>query len=222
MPPARVAFVATLHVHADEAGNFNFTSGTRYFLFAVAWTWNPLPLADTFREKRFAWLKQGHDIPRFHCAADHPIRRDAIVDAMLADTDWSFCCLIIEKEKVFGPLRKPDRFYPKFLQMALRFVFKSRITPSTDRVLVFTDRLPNMQAKKQGVQKAIKLACAADLKPHGIPFHVFHHPSASNAWLQVVDYCCWAVQRKYEHGEDDYYRKLWPRMAAPELVLWDD
>ena len=38
--------VATLHIALDEAGNLNFSPrGSKYYVFAAAWTYDPAPLA---------------------------------------------------------------------------------------------------------------------------------------------------------------------------------
>lgn len=51
-----------------------------------------------------------------------------------------------------------------------------------------------------------------------IPFCVYHHSSASNLWLQIADYCAWAIRRKWEVGDSTLFSRLKRRLAAPE---WD-
>lgn len=212
--------MTTLHVHADESGDLNFTSGSPYYVFSVVWTETPSPLARDLRCQRFSWCRDGHDIARFHAGKEKRGQRYHIYNLMMEDESWTFSSLVVRKASLYAPLKDPEAFYPKFLSMALRFVFRGRIRDHISRVLVYTDRLPDMNAARHGVEKAIKTACAADLKPRGIPFHIFHHPSASNKWLQVADYCCWAVQRKYHQDDDTWYNLIDSRLAAPELVLW--
>lgn len=211
--------MSTLHVHADEAGDLNFKAGSRFYIFGVVWTHDPAPLAATLQRQRYVWCRDGHDIARFHAQSDKAYQRQRVYDLMLADPSWTFSALVVDMSRVFPALQAPEKFYPRFLGHALEFPLRGRTTWAS-RVLVYTDRLPQMRAKKQGVEKAIKMTCAKELRPRQIPWHVFHHPSESNAWLQVADYCCWALQRKHEHGQDDFYRLVSPRLAAPELVLW--
>lgn len=99
--------------------------------------------------------------------------------------------------------------------MVLRFVFRRRMEPGTKTVLVFTDALP-VRAKRQAAEKAIKQACRAALEQH-IRFESYHHHRASNAWIQAVDYCSWAIFRKWEHMDARTYAQLQMRLAAPEL-----
>lgn len=211
--------MATLHIHADESGCFNFgRSGSTHYAFAVAWTRDPQPLARRLTELRFRFLRQGKNIPQFHAGPDELGTRDTVIRELVKEDAWSFCATVVRKDRVWSHLRDPRRFYPRFLEMPLRFVLRGRVGGDVDRILVYTDRLPHMKRKK-GVEKAIKTTLASEVTPP-IPFHIFHHPSASNKWLQVADYCCWSVYRKHEHNDPTYYDMLRPRLAEPELVLW--
>ena len=189
-------------------------SGSRYFTFTAAWTYDPEPLAWRLHRLRFGLLRDGHGIERFHAALDRRWVRDRVFGAMEAVEGWQFASVIVDKTRLYDPLR----FYPQFLSIVLRFVLRGRLRPGTDRVLIYTDRLP-ISRKKKAVEKAIHLSCAECLDPR-ITFHMYHHDSASNPWLQVADYCCWAVHRRHEHRDRTYYDRIRPRLAADELFLW--
>ena len=72
-------------------------------------------------------------------------------------------------------------------------------------------------AKREGVVKALKTTCAAELGTR--PYHINSHRLESNSWLQVVDYCCWSVQRKWERADTRTYDQLRPRLALTELEI---
>jgi hypothetical protein len=208
--------VPTLHVHLDESGNFTFKpTGSRYYVFTATWTYDPLALAGDLTALRFALLKQGHDLHRFHATADKQINRDTVVTAMARHANWKFAAVVIEKAKVYPDLRLPHRFYPEFASSVLKHVFRPHLVPGTNTVLVFTDTLP-MHERREAVEKAIKTACRREL-PKAARFESYHHPSASNPWLQVADYCSWAVFRKWEQGDTRTYDLLSQRLADPEL-----
>jgi len=70
------------------------------------------------------------------------------------------------------------------------------------------------------VNVTIKSECQQYL--NGVPFRVMHHTGDSNYWIQIADYCSWAINRKWEHGETEAYDLLRPRLAKPELALTDN
>ena len=61
----------TLHVHLDESGNLTFKpTGSQYYVFTAAWTYDAAPLGSEITALRFALLKRGHDLHRFHATED--------------------------------------------------------------------------------------------------------------------------------------------------------
>ena len=213
--------MATLHVCLDEAGCFRFDPhGTQYYIFTAVYTYEPAALASALTTLRFSLLKGGHDLPSFHCTTDIQANRNEVIARMLADGGWRFVSLVVEKRKVNPVLHTSEKFYPKFAIPLLRFLFRGCVSPGTDKIVVCTDTLPT--GKKAGVTKALKLAVAKELPD--TPVWLYHHPRHSNKWIQVADYCCWAVQRKWEMGDLRTYNQIKHRLKKTELDLcaWGD
>lgn len=209
----------TLHVHLDESGDLNFSpEGSRYFVFAAAWTYDPAPLANDLAALRFKLVKQGHGehLSGFHAREDAHPKRDLVFGVLMKHLTWNFASIVVDKRRVNPVLYDPETFYPKFSAMLLRFIFKGRIKPRTAGVLIYTDTLPFSGKRAKAAEVAIKTACRSDL-PENLPFQVLHHRRESNAWIQVADYCCWGVCRKWEHGNPDVYDQIKARLAATEI-----
>ena len=65
---------------------------------------------------------------------------------------------------------------------------------SVRKVVIFTDTLPH-KSKKEHVKKGIKVAVR-----HILPdkeFYIYHHSSKAHFYLQIADYCSWAIYRKW-------------------------
>ena len=75
-----------------------------------------------------------------------------------------------------------------------------------EKVLVITDKLP-IREKRHAVEKACKLALANSL-PRTVKHQILHHESRSHYLLQVADYCCWAMFRKWERGNVASYNLI--------------
>lgn len=89
-----------------------------------------------------------------------------------------------------------------------------------DQVVGTMTKPMNTNAKREGVLKALKETCAQTL-PSGVEHHVYSYRSHSNKWLQVADYCCWGMRKKWEANNTRTYDQLSPRLAKPELVITD-
>ena len=204
----------TLHLYLDESGDLTFSPvGTKHYVFAVAWTLDPLPVVSDLASLRFDLLKQGYDLPSFHAAPDKQVHRNAVVEVLLRHDNWRFAAIVVEKSKVNPALREPRIFYPKFASMVLRFVLRERWTGPATHVLAFTDPLPQRK-HREPITAAFKITCRENLN---LPFNIYHHPRHSNYWLQVVDYCSWAVYRKWENQDLRTYRQIGRRLATWEL-----
>ena len=208
--------VPTLHIHLDEAGNFDFSpKGSKYYVFTVSWTYEPAAVAHELEAVRYGLLKRGVDLQRFHACEDKHSTRSAVLSILKGGPTWNFASVVVQKNKVYQCLRDPGRFYPQFASYPLKFVLRGRVRPGTTGVLIYTDTIP-VEKNRRAVEKAVKTECAADL-PRNLPCHMYHHTSASNLWLQATDYACWAVQRKWEQGDLGPYTEVQPRIAYTEL-----
>jgi Protein of unknown function (DUF3800) len=210
----------TLHLHVDESGCFGFSpKGSGFYVFGIAWTFDPEPLASAITRARFGLLKAGFDMRAFHAHTDRQNHRDLFVKTITGFNTWNFAALVVEKRKVNPSIRAPEIFYPKFLSSVLRFIFRGSIGKAASSLMIFTDTIP-VNKRRDAAEKAIKVACRAELGK--IPFEIFHHPEESNSWIQVVDYCTWAVSRKWERKDTRTYLQILSRLHAPELDALKD
>ena len=75
-------------------------------------------------------------------------------------------------------------------------------------IIVITDTIP-VNRKRRAVEKAVRTTLARTL-PSRVKYRVLHHQSRSHYGLQIADYCCWAVLRKWERGESTWYDRIKP------------
>ena len=205
----------TLHVHLDESGDFTFsTKGSKYYNFAAAWTYEPEALANEITRLRFSILKNGTNLESFHASVDKQWCRDKFVATIASNQTWKYAALLVEKVKVNPSIRSEECFYPKFLNSLLCFIFRGSLVREASSVMVFTDTLP-VKKRREAVEKAIRTACQNELA--GKSFQLFHHKEECNTWIQVADYCSWAIHRKWEHGDARTYDQIKARLHAPEL-----
>ena len=65
--------------------------------------------------------------------------------------------------------------------------------------MVITDTIP-VNRRRRAVEKAVQTTLGGMLPPRA-RYRILHHQSRSHYGLQVADYCCWAVFRKWERGD---------------------
>ncbi|HEX8695402.1 MAG TPA: DUF3800 domain-containing protein [Longimicrobium sp.] len=191
----------------DESGNLDFSpNGSRYYLFGVLSTADPAPLTVALTELRYQMLGEGLELECFHAAEDTQAVRSRVFARITEVGGFELDVLVADKRRMRAELHDPLEFYsclaPALLDAVLR-----RHADGGERLVVVTDRLP-LQRHRNAAEKSIKSAIRNTLGAR--PFSVVHHTSAAHALLQVVDYCTWAVQRKWHRGDGRSYELIRP------------
>ena len=187
-----------LYIFLDEGGNLDFSnSGTKFFTLTSLSKERPFEAYKPLCEFKYDLIELGVEIEYFHAAEDTQAVRNGVFDIIHRHIDQTrIDSLIVEKRKTGPALRDEERFYPEMLGYLLRYVVNGYDLSQFAKVMVFTDNIP-VQRKKKAIEKTIKKVLAGML-PVGVIYEIFHHASKSNFDLQIVDYCNWAVYRKWE------------------------
>ncbi len=212
-------FTDTVYVFVDEAGDMDFSAkGSKYYMFNFLIKKRPFNLHETISNYRYSLLERNLDplndrrlnIEAFHACEDNKYIKDELFN-LISTFDKSNVksySYILEKPKVVpSKTKEKDRFYIDNLTLAIQQLLdKLKIDKN---FVIITDRLPVQKNKNKQVG-ALKKGIKEYIKNNdlNIRYDIFHHCSASSVNLQIVDYISWAIFRKYERDQDNYYKKI--------------
>ena len=206
--------MACVHLFADEAGNFDFSrqpGASRFFILTtVALPSDADALASALRALRFDLAWEGVDFRReFHATDDTQAVRDRVF-AVLAAHDFRVDATILEKPKARPRIRRSEEaFYQTAWFFHLDHVLPGILSDPGDElhlVAASVGRGPRRRAFMTAVESALASATTATAR-------MAFWPAASDLCLQVADYCAWAIQRKWERGDERSYRLISDRMV---------
>ena len=202
------------YLFLDESGNLDFSNrGTRYFVLTSVSMERPFRAYSALDAYKYDCLEYGLENEHFHCAEDNKHVRGRVFDIIGGHLDAvSVDSLIVEKRKTNPALTGDGRFYPEILGYLLKHVLSRQSNTEAEEVIVITDTIP-LQKRRRAIQKAVKLTLARVL-PQRHKYRILHHDSRSHYGLQIADYCCWAVFRKYEKGEMAYFDQIRPAVCS--------
>jgi hypothetical protein len=191
--------MADRYVFADEAGNFDFSTGpgaTKYFILATTTVSDSRVGTELLELRRdLAW--RGVYLDRvFHATEDEQAVRDEVFQ-LLSRADLRVDATIFEKRKALPRLHTPASFY----QLAWYLHFKHvapQIVGFGDRLLVTAASLGTK--KQRGIFHKAVTNVVFQVSPT-LTHRVAFSPYQSDPCLQVADYCTWAIQRKWERGD---------------------
>ena len=209
----------TAYIFLDESGNLDFSDkGSKHFVIAGICASRPFPVLDLLDDCKHSNLERGGDIEYFHCYNDRRALRDAVFNIITSDMDdMRVNCLVIEKSRIAPSMRGDLLFYPTALGQLLSRVIPSELTDGdTEQIIVITDTIP-INRRRRAVERAIRTTLSRML-PAEVRYRVLHHQSRSHYGLQVADYCCWAVFRKWEMGDSFWFDRINPTV----WLEWQD
>jgi hypothetical protein len=216
--------VSSLSIFVDESGNFDFSGGgSKYFhLTAVSTLGCPALLADIF-DLKHRIAETGLEIEEFHATEDRQLVRDQMFELIHRHSEHR--CFVVDaitvrKSRVDPALQEPSVLYATMLRSLLRKVFHDHASDAVDGILVWAARI-GTKKQRGAFEKTVKMYLANELEA-AIPYHVFLHSSSSHPMLQVADYCCWAVAKKWKDGELRPFAKIQRAMGAEVEIFYPE
>ena len=191
------------YVFADEAGNFDFSDkdgASLFFILATVTADSPDVGDDLLKLRRtLAWDGIALE-SNFHATEDAQAVRGQVFD-VLVDHDFRIDTTILEKRKTQPHLAGDEE---RFYKMAWFLHFKHvapRITSAKTELLVIAAQIGTKKRRK-AMRLTIEDVVEQSTK---CKWEVAFWPATSDPCLQVADYCCWAIQRKYEKSDTRSY-----------------
>jgi len=197
-----------LYIFLDEAGNLDFSrGGTKYFLLGALTKERPFQAYRELTELKYDLVELGTELEYFHASENPQPVRSRVFEIIRNNLEGTrLDALIVEKGKTIPSLQKEERFYPRMVAYLLRHILQEHDLKLYDEVIVYTDEIP-VKRKRDAIEKAVKMTLSEMLRKSA-KYRILHHSSKSNMDLQIVDYCTWAIYRKWDRSDVRSYEHI--------------
>ncbi|MFN2397724.1 MAG: DUF3800 domain-containing protein [Gemmatimonadaceae bacterium] len=188
------------YIFADESGNFDFSrkpGASKYFILTTV-TADGFDAGQALLDLRreLAWHGVGLD-REFHATTDSQKVRDYVF-AVLGQHEFRVDATILQKSKAQPSIRTTDeRFYKMAWYLHMKYLAPLVVTRDDELFVVGA----SIGTKKR---RSAFHGAVADVLQQVSPttrFRVASWDATSDPCLQVADYCCWAIQRKWENND---------------------
>lgn len=209
--------MADKYVFSDEAGNFDFSRGSgasRYFILGTVAA-DDCRIGDELLQLRRDLGWRGVHLDKvFHATEDPQAVRDQVFEVLSAG-DFRIDATILEKSKAQPHLQDERALYKMAWYLHFKHVAPEVASPS-DRMFVIASSL-GTKKKRATFHKAVDdvVDQVSPCASHRVAFW----PAASDPCLQVVDYCVWAIQRKWERKDARAYDLIEDKVDS-EFDVW--
>jgi len=205
------------YLYFDEAGNFDFSPrGTAVFVMTCVVTKRPFTAHSALLEAKYDVLESGVDLEYFHATEDRQVVRNRIFNVVAAPgTQLTAYAVIVRKSRSLPATRAPHLIYQHTFEHLVRRACPESVGVG-DHVVAITDHIP-VQKNRRAFEKALKPYLKRHL-PAGTTYDLFHHQSKADFNLQIADYLCWAIYRKWNSGDARSYELVRHLVRAEDDV----
>jgi hypothetical protein len=207
-----------IYVFADESGNCDFSrsAGASKYYYMTTVTMSTMTAGLALQELRYELAWEGVGLrTEFHASEDEQKVRDRVF-AALDGHDFRIDATILEKSKAFPHVRTTEReFYA--LAWAAHVKHLLPLVASADSEMLIVGASLGTKKKRRSFHDAISEV----VKPvaGNDRCRVAAWEARSDPCLQIADYCAWAIQRKWEKGDERSYRLIADRIHSERDVF---
>ncbi|MEZ4533029.1 MAG: DUF3800 domain-containing protein [Thermomicrobiales bacterium] len=209
--------MAVRYLFLDESGDLVFApKGTRFFT-VTSIAIEACEVGSDLLELRRTLAREEVDLfDQFHATEDAQSVRDRVFEA-IGNHRFRLDVTILEKSRTDAHLViDPDRLYRLAIYSHLRHAIPAVFQPGDDGLVVCaalgTKR--QMAAHLHHLRYVVREVTPPDLKVGSALWR-----AAAEPCLQVADYCCWAIHRKWERNDTRSYDLISDRIESEFLLF---
>jgi len=194
----------------DESGDlgfdFNKRGTTKYFLITFLFVRNKKPVEKCVRKTHAGLQKKvkskGKTLHAYH---EKPVTRLRLLRC-LAEKDIYIVTIALNKRKVYTRLQEEkDVLYNYVANILLDRILTKKLINSEGRIELIASKRETNKFLNANFKDYLKRQTTDS---HGINLKVEIKTPYEEKSLQAVDFVSWAIFRKYEYGDDYYYKEI--------------
>lgn len=210
--------MSQIYLFSDEAGCMTFnreTNVSRFFIICTVAT-DDLSAGFALHELRHELLREGLPLNEcFHATEDRQAVRDRVY-ASFNGHKFAIQATICEKAKAQPQVRASKaRFYKYPWYYHLKHGFRRHVPDGSDIVVTAA----SIGTKRERATYRSALDDVVNQNISNARWCVDFRPAIADPWLQIADYCAWAIQRKWERNDTRSYDLISDRITY-EYELW--
>lgn len=206
------------YIFLDESGDLGFKeSSSRWFLFTIALVSDSRSLERVVK-KVWRPLRRKHKrLGELHAYHADDVTRKRMLQKLVAVPDLRVLTTILNKEKVYVDLQNQKNYLYNFTaNILLDRLHSSRLVPPNEPIYLVIDR---KDTKKRIRENFLQYLSTSMTKRRGGQFSVTLCASHEDKSLQAVDFISWAIFRKYELGETQFYNIIKEKITDERLLF---
>lgn len=206
------------YIFLDESGDLGFSKkSSKWFLFTLVIVDDPRGLERVIKKVRKSLKKKHrHKFSELHAYHADDITRTRVLKN-LSELDISVVTTILNKKKVHIDLQNQKNYlYNYTANIILDRMINTNLFDNTGHISLVVDR---KDTKKHLRDNFISYITDAMKKRRAGSFKMSLAASHDEKGLQAVDFISWAIFRKYEKGDYEFYEIIKSKIIGENLLF---
>lgn len=206
------------YIFLDESGDLGFKkASSRWFIFTLAITNDQRALERIAKKVWRSLIKKHKHLGELHASYEKKSTIKKVLKLVAELPDIQILTIILNKKKVYVDLQNQKNYlYNYAANILLNRVHTKDIVKMGDPMELFIDR---KDTKKWLRENFINYLTDSMKKRRGGRFSVELHSSHDNKSLQVIDFISWAIFRKYERSDQEYYDLIRAKIVEESVLF---
>jgi len=206
-----------MYIFLDESGDLGFSKkSSRWFVLTIVLTNNHRKIEKAIKKVHRGLKKKYKKVKELHAYHADPITRKRILKLLAENDDLRILCIILNKKKVYVDLTKQKAYLYNFTaNILLDRMHNKGVIKDGKRVDIIIDQRETNKFLKKNFEDYLTNNLT---KKANNDFKIKIKPSHTEKCLQAVDFVSWAIFRKYECGDYEYYEIIKNRIIEENLL----
>ena len=202
----------------DESGDMGFgNKSSKWFLFTLAVVAEDKSLERVVKKVWKTIHKKHKHVGELHASKEKDITRTRILQLLAEIQDLKIMTIILNKKKVHLDLQEQKNYlYNYTANLVLDRLINKHFINKDRHISMVVDR---KDTKKNLRENFISYITRAMHKRGHKKFEMTLVASHENKCLQAVDFISWAIFRKYEKGDFEFYEIIKSKIIDEKLLF---
>jgi hypothetical protein len=205
------------YIFLDESGDLGFKpTSSKWFLFTLVLTNNHRKIEKIIKKVKAGLRKGKKNIHELHAYDSLELTRKKILKLLSETEDLKVLCIVLNKKKVHVDFKNQKNYlYNYTANILLELLHGKEIVDINEPIFLYIDQKDTNKNLRNALEEYLKDNFGK--KGNG-KISIKIKPSHSERCLQAVDFVSWAIFRKYEKGDYEYYEMIKDKIIEENIL----
>lgn len=205
-------------IFLDESGDLGFSQhSSRWFVLTIVLTNDHRRIEKVVKKIHRGLKKKYRKVMELHAYHADSITKKRILRHLADLKDIKVLCIVLNKKKVYVDLQNQKNYlYNYTANILLNRLHNKKILARKEMVEIYIDQRETNKFLKKNFENYLKNNLEKKSES-GVKIKI--KPSHTEKCLQAVDFISWAIFRKYELNDYEYYEIIKDKIIGENLLF---